>query len=94
MMDIPSISPSSRAALSRISARRAAAQSGSGAAARGGDSVEVSTAATFLGKLADLPDVRHDLVDRVKSEIKQGHYETPEKLDTAVESMIDDAQFF
>lgn len=57
---------------------------------RGSDSVQFSSAAQLLGKLRDLPDVRQDLVDRVRGEIAAGTYETPEKLDAAAEAMIDD----
>ena len=37
-----------------------------------------------------LPDVRMDLVMRVRSEIARGMYETPEKLDVAVGRMFDE----
>lgn len=56
---------------------------------RSGDRVELSSAAQFLSKIADL-DVRQDLVDRVRTEIELGTYETPEKLEQAVNSLISD----
>ncbi|MBI1369134.1 MAG: hypothetical protein GC162_10830 [Planctomycetes bacterium] len=94
-MDINSIGTQG-SALSRIAARRAAEQGTNlnGSTPRPGDSVEVSAAAQLLARLSDLPDVRHDLVDRVRSEIQSGEYETPGKLDAAVNALIDDAQLF
>ena len=37
-----------------------------------------------------LPDVRMDLVMRVRSEIARGTYETPDKLDAAVGRLFDE----
>ncbi|MFA6046706.1 MAG: flagellar biosynthesis anti-sigma factor FlgM [Phycisphaerales bacterium] len=50
---------------------------------RGTDQVEVSSVASYLSQLRDLP-VRQDLVDRVRAEIASGTYETPEKVDGAI----------
>ncbi len=58
--------------------------------ARGSDSVEFSKASQLLAQLDQLPDVRTDLVSRVKSEIANGTYETPDKLDKAIESLAQD----
>jgi len=55
-----------------------------------GDKVEVSVVARMLAKMAELPDVRHDLVDRVKHEIEAGTYETPDKLDAALDELAQD----
>ncbi|MCX5662398.1 MAG: flagellar biosynthesis anti-sigma factor FlgM [Planctomycetota bacterium] len=57
---------------------------------RGGDKAEFSQKAQLLSRLAKLPDVRQDLVDRVKAEIAKGTYETPEKLDGAINGLLDD----
>lgn len=54
---------------------------------RGSDQVELSRTAQLLSKLAELPDVRQDLVDRVRAEIDAGTYETPEKIDAAIDAM-------
>lgn len=37
-----------------------------------------------------LPEVRAELVDRVRAEIAAGTYETPEKLQRAVERMLEE----
>ena len=58
---------------------------------RGNDSVEVSQTAQLLAKLSSLPDVRQGLIDNVRSQIAKGAYETPQKLDTALESALEDA---
>jgi negative regulator of flagellin synthesis FlgM len=57
---------------------------------RGADRVEFSQTAQLLSRLQDMPDIRFDLVARVKAEIAAGTYETPDKLDAALEGLIDD----
>lgn len=55
-----------------------------------GDQVEISAAGEAAAEAADTRDVRPDLVARVRNEIAAGTYETPEKLDAALESLLDD----
>jgi len=57
---------------------------------RGSDRVELSGTAKLLGKLAEGLDVRQDLIAKVRAEIADGTYETPEKLDAAVEGLSED----
>jgi len=57
---------------------------------RPSDRVELSDRARYLSKLAALPDVRTELVDRVRREIQDGSYETDQKLDAAVRNLADD----
>ncbi len=57
---------------------------------RGEDQVELSNTAQLLSKIADLPDVRQDLVDRVKASIANGTYESDDKADAAIDSLLDD----
>ncbi len=54
------------------------------------DSVEISTAAKLALKLREIPDVRTDLVAAVKAEIVAGTYETPERLEIAVDRLLED----
>lgn len=54
------------------------------------DQVELSAAAQWVSRLKELPEIREDVVDRVRQEIAQGTYETPEKLDAAAEEMLSD----
>lgn len=88
MADIGPVSQSHAAALDNRSAafnRRAASTS---TPSRGADSVELSNAAQLLSKVAELPDIREDLVNQVKAEIAAGTYETDEKIDAAIDGLI------
>ena len=38
------------------------------------------------------PDIRWELVDRVRKEIAEGTYETEEKLEKALERMLDELE--
>ena len=51
------------------------------------DKVELSLKARLLSKLAELPDVRQDLVDRVRAEIQAGTYDTPDKIDAIIDEL-------
>ncbi len=57
-------------------------------ARRGEDRVELSDAARLLAKLQGLPEIRQELVDRVRAEIEAGTYETPERIDQTIEAML------
>ncbi len=48
--------------------------------------------AKWIKKARKLPMVRRDLVERVKAEIADGAYETPEKLQIAAERMLDELE--
>lgn len=54
------------------------------------DRAEFSEEAQLLGRLAALPDVRADKVAEVRAQLEAGTYETPEKLDIAVDRAIAD----
>ena len=56
---------------------------------RGDDRVEVSDMARLLNKVRG-EEFRPELVSRVRDQIEQGVYESPEKIDAAVESALDD----
>lgn len=53
------------------------------------DEAEISVVGQMLSRLSDLP-VRQDMVDRVRQEIAAGTYETPDKLQAAMESLLED----
>jgi negative regulator of flagellin synthesis FlgM len=60
---------------------------------RGADSVELSReamAAQWVSRLSELPQIRQDVVTRVKAEIAQGTYDTDDKLDAAISNMAQD----
>jgi negative regulator of flagellin synthesis FlgM len=52
--------------------------------------VDISAAAQLASQLGEVPEIRHDLVARVKAAIAEGTYETPGKLDVAVERLLDE----
>ena len=54
------------------------------------DVIQISTAAKLAAMVRDIPDVRSDLVARVKAEIQAGQYETPERIERAVEGLMAD----
>lgn len=53
------------------------------------DEVAISPAAEAAVQAAELGDVRAELVARVRHEIATGTYETPDKLDSALERLLD-----
>lgn len=54
------------------------------------DTVEISTVAKLAAKIQQLPEVRTELVQRVKAEIEAGTYETPERLEVTVDRLMDE----
>jgi len=61
------------------------------AAAPGGvDRVEISPAAEAAIQAAESGPIRHALVNSIRSQIAAGTYETPEKLNTAIERLLDE----
>ena len=59
---------------------------------RGDDVVQFSRTAQLLSKIQELPEVRQELIDRVRGEIADGNYDTPEKLDASLEALITDLE--
>jgi len=51
---------------------------------------EKTTAEQLVKMLQEMPDVRQDLVDRVRREIAEGTYETPERVEKAIQGMMRD----
>ena len=56
----------------------------------GADEVQISAEADMLSRVHDVPEVRQDRIDSIRASIAQGDYETPEKLDLALERMLDE----
>ncbi len=54
------------------------------------DVVEISSVAKIAAKIHELPDVRTELVERVKDEIATGTYETSERLEIAIDRLMED----
>lgn len=57
---------------------------------RTNDQVELSVQSQFLAKLADMPDVRQELVGHVRAEIEAGTYDTLEKVDQLLDELAQD----
>lgn len=53
------------------------------------DRVDISAAAEAASKAAETGSVRHALVSSIRAQIAAGTYETPAKLDAALERMFD-----
>ena len=66
-------------------------QSAPGApAARSSDRVDISPAAEAAIQATETREIRRDLVERIRSQIADGTYETPDKLDAALERLLDE----
>jgi negative regulator of flagellin synthesis FlgM len=52
------------------------------------DEVQISDAARLLDKVSDLPAIRQDRVNQIRQQIADGTYETPEKMQIAVERLL------
>ena len=54
------------------------------------DELDISPAAQAAAQAAEAGEVRAELVARVRSEIAAGTYETPEKLDAALDGLLNE----
>jgi negative regulator of flagellin synthesis FlgM len=54
------------------------------------DTLEISSEAAMASRLAEIPDIRHDRVAALKSQIQSGTYETADKLDGALDALLDE----
>jgi flagellar biosynthesis anti-sigma factor FlgM len=54
------------------------------------DQLDISEAAQLAAKLADIPDIRQDRVASIRAAIENGTYETADKLNTAVDRLLDE----
>ena len=52
------------------------------------DEVQISDAARLLDKVNDLPAIRQDRVNQIRQQIAAGTYETPEKIEIAMERLL------
>ena len=80
------------AAPTSVSKSEVAAHTASSGHDRGKDQVELSTAAQLLARLNELPDVREELVAKVRGQILEGTYETPDKLESALSELALDLE--
>jgi negative regulator of flagellin synthesis FlgM len=54
------------------------------------DRVDISPAAQAASRAAESSKIRHDLVNLIRSQIANGTYDTPEKMDIALERLLDE----
>jgi negative regulator of flagellin synthesis FlgM len=54
------------------------------------DEVEISDAARLLEQAKSLPEVRQRRIAAIRAQIAEGTYETQEKLDIAVQRLLDE----
>ncbi len=56
------------------------------------DRVEISQIARLISEVSSLPEVRAEKIAQVRVQIEAGTYITPEKMDIAVERLLEDMQ--
>jgi negative regulator of flagellin synthesis FlgM len=54
------------------------------------DELNISDAAKAVDQVGQVPDMRMDRVQQLRTQIAQGTYETPDKLDVAVGRLLDE----
>lgn len=54
------------------------------------DEIQISDAGQFLSEVKQAPDIRADRVAEIQAQIASGAYETGDKLDLAVERLLDE----
>jgi negative regulator of flagellin synthesis FlgM len=58
------------------------------------DHVEISPLGQMLDGISRLPEIRHEKVEEIRRQIVNGTYETPEKLEMALDRLIDELSGF
>ncbi len=56
----------------------------------GSDEVEISAAARLIDAVRELPEIRQDRVQEIRTAIANGTYETEEKLQIALDRLLDE----
>ncbi len=54
------------------------------------DQVEISPLGQMLDGISQLPEIRHEKVEAIRQQIAAGTYETAEKLELALDRMLDE----
>jgi len=58
------------------------------------DHVEISSLGQMLDGIHSLPEIRQERVEEIRQQIAQGVYETPEKLEIALDRLMDELSGF
>lgn len=56
------------------------------------DQVEISPLGQMLDGISRLPEIRHERVEEVRRQIAAGTYETPEKIEKALDNLLNELQ--
>ncbi len=54
------------------------------------DELDISDAGQLVEQAKELPEIRQDRVDQIRAQIANGAYETGEKLDVALDRLLDE----
>ena len=54
------------------------------------DEVQISSSASLVDQVHQMPDIRQDRVAALRAAIADGSYETADKLDSALSSLLDE----
>ena len=76
--------------VNRAHLEQAQAPQGTNTLEQPSDEVEISEMAQVLESMATSSDVRQDRIDAIRQQIADGTYETDEKLNGAIERLLDD----
>lgn len=90
MSDIAPISGSVVDRTDHAAPVRRSEQSEAVAPRRGEDQVELSELSQYLSRLGQLPPVRQELVDNARRQIDRNIYESEDRIDAAVEAILDE----
>lgn len=52
------------------------------------DEVQISDAGRMIDRVREMPEIRQDRVNQIRAQIANGTYETPEKLQIALERLL------
>jgi len=61
-----------------------------GPTATQGDQLDISPEGQFIDRIGELPEIRQDRVDAIRTAIAEGTYDTGDKLDRALENLLDE----
>jgi len=60
------------------------------ASVSGADELDISSEADFVSQVHDLPEIREDRVAQIRAQIQSGKYETSDKLNVALDRLLDE----
>jgi len=58
------------------------------------DHVEISSLGQMLDSVHRMPEIRHERVEEIRRQIADGIYETPEKIEIALDRLMDELSGF